>query len=389
MDVLLFLSAVLFTAVLLWGNAFSALAEETGTLLKYKVGMLPRGEYGLADYREAVESILQNKLQYRFSLVSLNSLRENLLGTRIVVTTDTTVVKADSGNLLGDLRSEYDEETVASRLAPIEALERLAEQNGAGFLCCLVPTKPVYETATPNVINANGVNYDLILAETVKRGIPYLDFRSLFEEQGLSVGELFFYTDHHWRPAAGLLAARTICGELSERYGFVYPEKDLDPAQFRVQTYKDHFLGSYGKKTGLLFTQYGADDFDLITPLFPTDFQAEVAGQPPRRGEFEDSLLDSVYLRKDYYEANTYVVYSGGDFRLQRIDNLLHPDGAKILIVRDSAGCVVTPFLALAAGELHVVDDREGSYPAGAPIDLESYISELRPDYVVYLKFTY
>ena len=91
-------------------------------------------------------------------------------------------------------------------------------------------------------------------------------------------------------------------------------------------------------------------------------------------------------MKKDYYHSNPYAVYSGGDYRLQIIRNTLNTTGSKILIIRNSYACVVTPFLAIHAGELHVIDDREGDYPNGDKIILKGYIEELRPEYVVVLK---
>ena len=96
-------------------------------------------------------------------------------------------------------------------------------------------------------------------------------------------------------------------------------------------------------------------------------------------------MLYREYLVKGYYSRNNYTTYSGGDYRLQKITNTNQQEGEKILIIRRSFGCVVTPFLAIHAKELHVIDDREGGYPAGDRIDLEVYIQEIQPDYVIIL----
>ena len=90
-------------------------------------------------------------------------------------------------------------------------------------------------------------------------------------------------------------------------------------------------------------------------------------------------------LTKEYYTYNTYGTYSGGDYRLQKITNNSIEDGKKIVVIRNSFGCVVTPFLALHAKELHAIDLRSGSYPAGEMVDIEAYLQEVQPDYVIYL----
>ena len=124
----------------------------------------------------------------------------------------------------------------------------------------------------------------------------------------------------------------------------------------------------------------------MITPKFETDFTEEIPVKNSiRNGSFEDTLLYKEYLAKDYYIFNNYITYSGGDFRLQKIINNKIENGKKILVIRSSFGCVVTPFLALHAKELHVIDTRDGDYPAGEKVNVEEYIKEIKPDYVIYL----
>ena len=84
-----------------------------------------------------------------------------------------------------------------------------------------------------------------------------------------------------------------------------------------------------------------------------------------------------------HYHQNPYTVYSGGDHRLQIIRNNLNPKGKKMLIIRDSFACSVTPFLSLQAGELHLCDMRD--FLKGEKMNLASYIEQLKPDYVMIL----
>ena len=57
--------------------------------------------------------------------------------------------------------------------------------------------------------------------------------------------------------------------------------------------------------------------------------------------------------------------------------------GGKILLVRDSFACFVAPFLSLQAGQLHICDMRD--YVFGEKFNLDDYINEINPDYVVVL----
>lgn len=325
-------------------------------------------------------------LRYQDQLLDINSAKENLLGTRIIFKDDTTLVKADSGSILGwSTNAPLTDEEVGKTVETAERIQAIAENNGADFLYCTVTKKGFYESVPENFHTYDRENYSKILNALSAAGIPLMDSEEVFESLGVPDEEIFFKTDHHWTPLAGFYLHGAICAQLQERYGFEYHPEYTDLQNYHVETYENWSLGSYGKKVGTFFTNCGADDFDVITPLFPTDFVEEVPyRQENRTGSFEDTMLYREYLEKGYYGRNNYTTYSGGDYRLQKITNN-QCEGEKILIIRRSFGCVVTPFLAIHAKELHVIDDREGDYPSGARIDLEAYIQEVQPDYVLIL----
>jgi len=158
----------------------------------------------------------------------------------------------------------------------------------------------------------------------------------------------------------------------------------LQPENYSFQTYPDLFLGSEGKKVGRFFTPLGLDDFSVITPDFETRLTVrDYTGT--RTGAFADTLLVEKNLHtQDPYLANPYVVYTGGDYPLQTIQNHLNESGETILVIRDSYACAVTPFLSLTAGEVHTVDVRywNGTEEADTILD---YVEVLQPDHVVVL----
>jgi hypothetical protein len=137
---------------------------------------------------------------------------------------------------------------------------------------------------------------------------------------------------------------------------------------------------------GTYFTEEGADDFELITPKFETDLIEEQPFKNSiRTGSFEETVLYMDNLEKDYYGKNSYVTYSGGDYRLQIIKNNKNLEGKKILLIRDSFGCVVSPFLSLQTSELHVCDVRNFESFVGEKVNMEEYIQQIQPDYVLVL----
>ena len=339
-------------------------------------------------FRSSIEHISED-LWYSDALHDLYSLVENISGRRLVEKSDTTVVKTDSGNLLGFLQEEYTQDRIQHEVQNICSLQQLSEDNGAHFLYCQIPNKTIYDTAPPNAENYSRQNYDRILEAVEASGCPVLDLKTALKEYGIPDSDLFFLTDHHWTPKTGFAVVSIICDQLQRRYGFEYDPALTDLQNYHVEQYKNWFLGSYGKKIGTYFTWHGADDFDLILPAFPTDFTEFVpSDNRSRTGTFENSLLHMEKMKRDLYKTNTYATYGGGDYRLQILYNHLHPNASKTLVIRNSFSCVVTPFLALHTGELHIIDDREGDYPSPELIPIATYIEENKPDYVLLIKDT-
>lgn len=383
-NILLFVFVTLFLALGFRGEFFRQVKTNLYVL---KTELYYGNIESISSFISKTDNLTTEKLRYHDQMLDLDSAKENLLGTRVVFTEDATVVKADSGVLIGNLEEEASQKAIQRKINYIEQINKIADDNGAKFLCCPVPIKANYETPPPNVINESRQNYENLIKELRTRKIPCLDFTDAFRKHGILDEDLFFRTDHHWKPTTGFAAYSIICEELNMLYGFPINRDYTNIGNFQVETLKNWSLGSYGKKVGRFFTWGGADDFEIITPNFPTDFTEEIAGWDfIRTGSFAETMLYSNNLKKDYYHVINYVTYSGGDSHLQVIRNNKNPDDPIIAVIRTSYACVVTPFLALQTGELHVIDDRDASYVFGDPINVQEYISEIKPDFVIVLK---
>ena len=381
-NIVLFVFAAVFIVAGLWGKCFTQLKSDTLDML---AAFRQFSFTGAMAARDAIDDDSSDDLSYHDMMMDVDSVRNNLLGTRVVKKDDITVVKADSGSLCAPMWriTDADIETVVSC---VQKLKDVSEENGAKFLYCIAPKKEQYEQFPSNSYNYTQDNMDRLLTRLESTDIPTLEIADAFKRYGLADSDIFFNTDHHWRVHSGFLASAAICEELSSRYGFDYNEQYTDLQNYTVTVYPHWFLVSRGKKVGRFFTWSGADDFELITPNFETDMTEE---QPfinsVRNGTFEETVLFMQNMKKDYYNGSPYVTYSGGDFRLQIMKNNLNPDGKKILLVRNSYSCVVAPFLALQTSELHVCDMRDFSYFVGEKLNLEEYIKEISPDYVIVL----
>lgn len=379
-NILVFVFAMLF---IIFGTSRGYLSTIYHSVKDLCYGITQGNVSSITDFKANIDD-LGKAFRYHHELMDINSVKENLIGTRIIEKDDSTVVKSDSDSLF------YREKKIAEQkidkvILKIEELKNISEENGANFLYCAAPTKAYYLNTPQNIVNFGNDNFNYFLTSLSKK-VPCLDFTKVMSENNISDDDIFFLTDHHWRPYSGFISAKAICEELNLRYGFEYNEEYTDISNYKVEKYENWFLGSLGKKVGTFFSSKGADDFDLITPKFDTDFtEKQPAKNQIRNGKFEDTVLYMENMNKDYYGVNTYATYSGGDFRLQIIKNNMNQKGKKILIVRDSFACVTAPFLALQTSELHICDMRDYEYYVGSKLNMEEYIKEIKPDYVLVL----
>lgn len=379
---LLFVFVVIFIIVGIWGECFNSLKYYTKEMV---YGLLHGNISSFFDYKYYVDDISNKGLSYHDTMMDINSIKNNLLGTRVVEKDDIVVVKSDAGSLANPTTKLKDNklEEVAIK---IEGLKTVAEKNGANFIYCIAPTKELYEVLPENIENDCANNHNIFVSKLNSHGVPTLDLSVSLKENGVKDSDIFYYTDHHWTATSGFTATKAILDELNKRYKFNYTESLIDINNYNTKIYPDWFLGSKGKKVGTFFTWNGADDFELITPKFETNLtEMQPFKNQVRSGSFEETVLYKNNLKKDYYKINTYATYSGGDFRLQIVKNNLNQNGKKVLLIRDSFACVVSPFLSLQTSELHICDVRNGDYYVGDKLNIETYIQEINPDYVIIL----
>ena len=91
-------------------------------------------------WMERIDEVLEESLSYHDWLLDLDSIKQNLEGTRIVVKPDMTVVKTQSDRL-ASFQEEQTIEMIQNNAAYFENIQKIAEKNGARFLCCPVPLK--------------------------------------------------------------------------------------------------------------------------------------------------------------------------------------------------------------------------------------------------------
>lgn len=353
----------------------------------------------LPDAGEALEAAIDGSepavnelLDRNHTFIELYGGAQRLLGRRSIEDADPkyTVVRMEGGLLTfaapEDTRTDM---TVKAREMAAFA-QRVKEEQDVPLLYVQAPSKLDVGSLPQGLENYADAEADQFLSLLDRAGVDTLDLRPLFRQAAREDPQgslsLFYRTDHHWTPQGAFLGFQAMGEKLEWDYGFSVGEEYLDEANYDKSVLKDRFLGSQGKRVGSLYA--GVDDAEIWSPTFSTDFVYTVPMSGiEREGPFAVSLLFPEQLADEgsLYDTNPYTVWSGGDFILARAENRKAPDAPRILILRDSYGCALTPFLSLLGSETMSMDPRLFN---GDQDEMLEYIRWLDPDLVIVLNTT-
>ncbi len=277
--------------------------------------------------------------------------------------------------------------------AELKRLQLALDEMDIPLLYIQAPSKlePGKDALPYGVTDTGNACADRLLAALDEVGVDHIDLRETFAAQGREWEDWFYRTDHHWNQDAAFLAFRTIGEKLTDytaktpsgkgvrRAALQWDDKYLDRENYSRRTLPQWFLGSQGKRVGSFYG--GADDFDLWTPDFPTLLHYEAPmNHVDRYGDATETVLFPERVEeRDWFAENPYVYYSGGDYGYAHIQNYYNPDGPKVLLIRESFSCALTPYLAYACSEVTTIDPR---YFTGT---LLSYVAANQPDVVMIL----
>ncbi len=338
---------------------------------------------------DGVETAVNKNLDRDHFFIQLYGGAQRVIGRKSVEDLDPkyTVMRLSDGQLtFADPEGVQADRSVMAREF-ISFARRVEFRYGVPTLYVQAPSKLDTAQLPQGVNNYADAEADQFLSLLEESGVDTLDLRPAFRQaakEDKTAGERYFFaTDHHWTPAGAFRGFQELCGKLEEDYGF-----QVDPAftlerSYEKYTFEDLFLGSQGKRVGSLYA--GLDDIEIWSPKFETDFTYSVPmNSITRTGPFAVSLLfpEMVADKGSLYDTNPYVIYSGGDFLLARAKNEENPDGPRVLVLRDSFGCTLTPFLSLLTSETITIDGRMFS---GDQDEMLDYIHWLEPDLVIVL----
>ena len=345
----------------------------------------------LTDGIAGTETGIHQLLDRDHAFIELYGAAQQLLGRRVIEDADPqyTVVRLSNGQLSFTALDRQPEDMSDRAGEMADFARRLQKEYKTPLLYVQAPSKLDVAQLPDGVTGFADDEADQFIALLDAEGVDVLDLRPTFRaaarEDPDAAADLFFNTDHHWTPAGAFVGYQKLCDKLVRRYRFSIDQELTDQQSFDRFNFRASFLGSQGRRVGSAYA--GLDDLEIWSPKFSTNFTYSVPiSGITREGPFAVSLLFPERLAQEgLYTTNPYTIYSGDDYLLARAINHKNPDGKRIMVLRDSFGCAITPFLALACQEVIAIDPRNFN---GNQDTMIHYVSWLDPDVVIVLNTT-
>ena len=294
-------------------------------------------------------------LPYKYKICEIQMLFEKLLGKYLFLEYDGMVILNN-----GYLKYWSKNKTYKNALTKTLNLCNFVKNIGSDLVFIICPRK---NSKSDNQLplglkDINNVSCDEFLVALNNNNIKTFVLREAHQRYFKSQYDIFFKTDHHWKPSAGLWASSEICKYLNDKFYWEINTSLLNKDNFKITTLPNFFLGSQGKKITLSYTE--PKDFELINPLYETSFQRICPEWKNVSGSFKEVIFCEKHIdKKDYYNLNPYDLYlNGNKSYLRLINNSEYAYNKKVLLIRDSFSCVVSPFLALCLKDLTMIDPR-------------------------------
>lgn len=261
----------------------------------------------------------------------------------------------------------------------IISLSKYLETVGVEYVYIAVPA-PVDPDEADSLI-ARGYNeysnamMDELLTELEQHQIVTLDLRQQLKEENISWSDVFFRSDHHWKPEYGIWGAKKISDTIDGTLNLKSDKSVFDIDNYTIEIANNVYMGGFGKSLTTVYVS--KDDMEIWSPKFRTDIYKTVPKYDLKlNGEFRSVIYDMT-------NWPTYNIWNHGIQPIKTYNNSLITDNVKILLLTESYSDVVSPFLACAYSNIEEIDLRcfDGS--------LETYIEEMNPDIVVTIYSAY
>lgn len=229
------------------------------------------------------------------------------------------------------------EEDLQEKIDAIHAFDQATQELQKYMM--LVPTAAaLYKDNLPKyAILGDQEAYLKKVQQSLHSDVRFIDvFPSLYAERDQPI---FYKTDHHWTTHGAYVAYLELCRQMG-----LTPQNE---EEFNIKQVTDDFYGSLFSKSGFRHVQ--PDRMELYLPKDQEKYTVTYVD--------EGKTTDSLYAMEQLQRKDKYAVFLNGNHGLIQIKTA-HPNGEKLLVVKDSYANSLIPFLLKHFSEINVVDLR-------------------------------
>ncbi|WP_214825642.1 DHHW family protein [Exiguobacterium algae] len=250
------------------------------------------------------------------------------------------------------------------------------DEAGISYYFASAPSKPVYATRQnlfpPYIESADGANRGQLHERIEEAGIPLIDLEdTLGDKPGK---EIYFKTDHHWRPEGAFLAYGQIMEALKEEFPDA-PVLTMDDME--QKSVDGPFYGSHAREISMPYVE-SPDTFTYLEP------KGGVTTTVCHNGD-EDcghSVLDKDVLKNPKKFTNYYNLFMGDNYAQAKIEQTDPKNDYHILVLKDSYANPVLGYLGESFGTVSALDVR---YFDDYDVSISDYAKENDVDAVVFV----
>lgn len=333
----------------------------------------------IKDLEDTLDSWTNKNFYHYMSIVNLSNKYQRFIKWNIsLINAYNNVVELPDGQWVGFNRKR----DVSVFSSAVINFSSFCQEHHINFLMVLAPSKIARsEKAAFASLDFSNQNGDDFIRQLEEAGVNCIDLRDNIEKEGFNQHDLFYRTDHHWKVSTARWASGVILEQLNKKYHYTADLSLLSPDNYTEKTYPSLYLGSRGKKVTVARAK--PDDFTLYQPKFASKFHISVPSMHvDKDGDF--SVLYNFKMltpNKGGYTVNAYQSNAYGDRPLVNVQNKMINNDTHTLLIRDSFGNALIPFLSLGINKLSSLDLRHftGS--------LKTYIAKNKPDTIILLYY--
>lgn len=360
-----------------WTNIVGKLESKVNAILTKYLSM-----------QKTIENYTCDFLPFGIDIQAVSGMVDRIVGNQMIDAENIYMYSENGGVIIRSpfyMDIEADEEEVQAIADKIIDLDRSLKEQDISFIYVQAPIKEnKYDAGYIEMYGESEINQiaDSLVEKLESGGTDCLDLRVSIYEQELDFYDLFFKGDTHWNVYGGLWAANEISQYLAQNYGMVYEESYIQKDNYNVMSLKNWYMGCDGHT--VTKANLGKEDMDLLIPSFETSYNLEIPTleEIPKHGSFEEVMIDYNVLRGSKYYVNAYGAFLYLKPALMQIENEMAwvPNrGKKILLLRESFGSMVIPYLSM---EYEYIDAITPEKFSGS---IRAYIKESKPDIVIML----